>query len=287
MELRPPTAADADRIAELVESSMTASYRLSPQQIEDVVDSEFSEDALPAAGSDDNNDNDDDHNGGVTFVAETTAGDDSDVPPETVIGYVEGHVDGDRGELTWLFVDPEHRGRGVGTALFESARDALGDAGASTLVATTLEENSEGHQFFERFDLERVGEREVEVAEVDLVETLYADSAAVDVDAGRDHAGGAGDGRELPGTETHDGATTARTDDGDRVYLARDEAESGAEAPFLVAYVDEAHSERFGFYCANCGSLDVAMDDADRLDCPDCANEHATRSADSYDDSYL
>lgn len=283
MELRPPTAADADRIAELVKSSMTASYRLSPQQIEDVVDSQFGEDALPAAGSDDDDDDDET----ITFVAETTDGDGSDVPPEIVTGYVEGRVDGDRGELTWLFVDPEHRGRGVGTTLFESARDALRDAGASTLVATTLEENTEGHQFFERFDLERVGEREVEVAEVDLVETVYAESSAVDVDAEQEHAGGAVDGRDLPGTETQDGATTATTDDGERVSLARDEAESGAEAPFLVAYVDEAHSERFGFYCANCGSLDVAMDDADRLDCPDCANEHATRSADSYDDSYL
>lgn len=268
MELRAPTAADTERIAELVESSMTASYQLSPQQIEDIVDSEFGEGAVTAKA---------DGDAAVVRVAETG----EDLETETVVAYVEGALDGDRGELTWLFVDPEHRGKGIGTELFESTREALREAGASEVAATSLKANTEGHQFFERFGLEHVDNHEVEVADQSLVQYVYADSSA---GAAAEQSGADG---ELPGTETRDGATTATTEGGERVYVARDERESGTEAPFFVTYVDEEHAERFGYYCANCGSLDVSMDDTDRLECPDCANSHAQRSGDSYDDSYL
>ena len=265
MDIRAPTAADADRIGELVESSMTASYRLSPQQIAAIVDSEFGADAVARRADD---------GASVVRVAESDEG----VESATVVGYVEGRVDGDRGELTWLFVDPEHRGRGVGTELFESARGELREAGASEVAATSLEANADGHRFFERFGMERVDDREVDLADESLVAAVYASSASDGTDQS---------GADLPATETRDGATTATTADGERVFLARDERDSGTEAPFLPAYTDEAHADRFGYYCANCGSLGVAMDDAERLDCPDCANAHAARSSDSYDDSYL
>jgi len=71
------------------------------------------------------------------------------------------------------------------------------------------------------------------------------------------------------------------------VFVAREEEESGTEAPFYVTYTDENHAERFGFYCSNCGSLNVSMDDMDRLECQNCENSHASRSGESYDDSYL
>jgi len=273
MELRTPAAADTERIAELVESSMTASYQLSPQQIETIVDSEFGADATRPSVDD----------GSVLVrVAETDEG----LESETVVGYVEGRVDGDAGELTRLFVDPEHRGRGIGTALFEAMREALEDAGATSVRAATLDANTEGAQFFERFGLERVDEREVDVGSESLTEAVFAEASTVDAGDGSDQRDGTSS-EDLPQTETEGGTTTATTADGRAVFVARDERESGTEAPFFAVYTDDAHEDRFGYYCANCGSLDVAMDDAERLACPDCANEHAQRSSGDYDDSYL
>lgn len=270
MELREPAAADAERIGEVVESAMTTSHRLSPQQIERVVDEAFSEAALAEKRGDDET---------LLRVAETA----EDLETETVVGYAEGSVDGDEGEVAWLFVDPEHRGKGVGTELFETMREALREAGASTVRATVLDANTEGGQFFEQFGLVRSDERHVTIGDESLVEVVFTESGRGERGAGDEATGG----ERLPGTQTTDGETTATTDDGEEVVLARDEQESGTEAPFLVAYTDEAHEDRFGYYCANCGSLDVTMDDTERLECSNCGNAHAERSSDSYDDSYL
>lgn len=273
MGLREPTAADAERIAELVESSMTTSHRLSPQQIERVVDDAFGEAAMTEKRDSEET---------LVRVAET----EDEVEEETVVGYVEGTLDGDAGELTWLFVDPEHRGKGIGTDLFESMRGALEDAGASSIRAAALDANTEGAQFFERFGLERAEERDVEVGDESLVEVVFAEPSAADAGDDGEQPGEAG-GEELPETETEDETTTATTEDGQEVFLARDERESGTDAPFFVVYTDEAHGDRYGYYCANCGSLDVTMDDTERLECGECGNEHAERSSDTYDDSYL
>ncbi|WP_232702682.1 GNAT family N-acetyltransferase [Halobacterium wangiae] len=277
MGLREPAAADTERVSELVESSMTSSHSLSPQQIDQIVEEVFGEDAMASKMDD---------QGTVVRVAETT----EDVDEETVVGYVEGTLDGEWGELRWLFVDPEHRGRGIGTELYESMTDALHEAGADDVRATTLEANTEGHQFFERFGLERADERRVDVGDESLVEYVYADPDA-DLEMGDREGGGAqaeeSPAEAMPETETQDGTTTATTGDGERVYVARDEEESGTEASFYVTYTDEAHEERFGYYCSNCGSLDVSMDDMDRIECDECGNTHAPRSGESYDDSYL
>jgi ribosomal protein S27AE len=66
-----------------------------------------------------------------------------------------------------------------------------------------------------------------------------------------------------------------------------DERESGEDGPFFVTYTDESLTEQHGYYCSNCGSTDVSMDSTDRLECGECGNEHATRSSEAYDGSYL
>ena len=63
--------------------------------------------------------------------------------------------------------------------------------------------------------------------------------------------------------------------------------DSGTEGPFFVAYTDEEYTEQFGYYCGNCGSLDTAMDNMERVECSECGNTHAERSGEAYDDSYL
>ena len=267
MELREPEQADVGRVRELVESTMTASYALSPQQIEAFLEDEFGEDRLERAFED-----------GVMLVAESTV----DGEETTVAGIVDGERTDEGGEVRWLFVDPEHRGEGIGTRLFETAVETLREQGAEPIRASTLEANREGEQFFEQFGFERTDDRQVEAAGESLVEYVYAESSA-DATSSETTAADAG----LPDTTTENGVTTATTDDGQQVYIDPEEDESGTEAPFFVAYTDEEFTDQYGYYCANCGSLDTAMDDVGRVECTECSNVHAERSDEAYDDSYL
>lgn len=272
MELREPTPEDTDRIREMVDSSMTTSYRLSPQQIDAVTEDEFSDDALTRAFDDED---------AVSIVAENSV---NDTEP-TVAGIVLGSVEDGVGEIRWLFVDPEHRGLGIGTELFEAAMDAFRDRDVERIQAIALEKNTEGEQFFEHLDLERTEERTVELGDVSFVEYAYTEPS--DATDKTDSAKTDDDEIEFPDTELEDGVRTATTEDGQEVYVdTEDDGESGTEAPFFAAYLDAEWGERYGYYCANCGSLNVQMDDMERMECAECGNSHANRSGE-YDGSYL
>ncbi len=73
------------------------------------------------------------------------------------------------------------------------------------------------------------------------------------------------------------------TDGTDRP-VDRDETIPGREAPFFPTYSGEDRTERYGYFCSNCGSTDVSADGLDRLECGACGNLHL---ADEWDDSYL
>jgi ribosomal protein S18 acetylase RimI-like enzyme/ribosomal protein S27AE len=286
MELREADTTDTERLRELARTAMTASYALSPQQLDAIVEEQFDEDRLARTF---------DGSETVVLVAESSeyggGGGSDDDDGDTVAGLVEGEVVDGRGEVRWLFVDPEHRGRGIGTELFEGAIEALGERGANQVVASTLEANAEGEQFFERFGFGRVEQRHIEVGNESLVEHVYAEGAD-DGSASEEEQATAADAEaiaveDLPDVESHGGVTTATAADGRRLYVDRGEGESGTERPFLVTYADEDHTERFGYYCANCGSLDPTEDDMGRIECGACGNTHAERSGEAYDDSYL
>ncbi len=274
MEIREPEPDESERIRDVVESSMTTSFRLSPGQIDGITDEQFGDDAVAAKIDDEDT---------LLHVVETGEG----IEGTTIAGFVEGRLADEWGEVNWLFVDPEHRGQGIGTELYETATEGLRDRGADHVYVTVLEENSEGHGFVERFGLEHDGDRRIEVAGESLVEYVYTD-ADVDVSLPTESRAEGEDAEtdEFPETERTDGHLTATDADG-TVYVARDEEESGTAAPFYVTYEDEAHEQQYGYYCANCGSLDVQMDDMERLECSDCGNDHAERSKESYDDSRL
>jgi GNAT superfamily N-acetyltransferase len=269
MELHDAEEADAGRVRELVESTMTTSYALSPRQIDSVIEDNF--DAAGLTGAADND--------SVALVAESTV----DGKETTTAGIVKAEHTDDGGELRWLFVDPEHRGKGIGTELFETAVEWLREQGAESITATTLEANREGNQFFERFGFEQMDDRTVEVAGESLVESVYAEPT-MDTESTAESSMTLAD---LPNTKTEDGITTATVDDGQQMYINPEEVDSGTEGPFFVVYADEGFTDQFGYYCANCGSLDTAMDDMGRVECSECSNTHAERSEEAYDDAYL
>lgn len=283
--VRAAEPGDAERIREVVESSMTATYALSPQDIETLVETEFSEDAQQRFQDDDT----------IAFVAEVDddeAGDDA-AEDEVLAGFVEASVSADQGEGTvrWLHVDPERRGGGVGTTLFERTLSELDERGVDGVRALDLADNTSPGAFFERFDFAMTDEREVDVGGLETVEYVYVEEATGDDSAGErtaaddaDSPTDEGDAEEGPDLDTSDLPDSVTTDDGEDVFLG-DELLQGSEGGFVTTFVDDDRSEQYGYYCLNCESTDVSMDSMERIKCGNCGN---TRKPDEeYDDSYL
>jgi len=273
MPVRQAESDDADRIGKIVESSMTASYRLSPQEIENVAGEKFG-----PGGVEEKIDADD--------VELVVAESDED---GALVGIAEGERDDDRGVVRWLFVDPERRGRGHGTDLFERTAEGLRERGAETVRAVTLSANREGNEFFQRFGFEKIGKRDADIGGESVFEHVYAEGGAdaaesaesADVGEVESEAGDDEDAVDLP----EDGRLT--TDDGEEVFVDQDDHRSGTDGPLFVVYADESNDERYGYYCGNCGSLDTAMDGMERLECLDCGNLDKPDGSEQYDDGYL
>lgn len=256
MPVRAAESDDVDRIREVADSAITASHGLSPQDIETIVTEEFDADPLGQKLDDE---------GTVVLVAES----DED---GAVAGVAEGrHRDGVP-VVQWLFVDPERRGRGHGTALFEAAVDELEGDGA--VRATALSSNQEGGAFYERFGYEQVDERDVDTGGESVYEQVYApeDAATEQSDADEDV--------EFPESGT------VTTDDGE-LHVDRDEGRAGTDGPFFAVYADEDGDDQYGYYCGNCGSLDTTMDEMERVECMECGNVHKPDGSEQYDESYL
>jgi ribosomal protein S18 acetylase RimI-like enzyme len=271
--VREPDDEDVSRIHEITERTLTASYALSPKELDGILASRFGEDRI-----EDWMDRDD----VVALVAEVDGPD-----GRTVAGVVEGAVDDDgTGEIRWLFVHPQQQGRGAGTALFEHVRERLEDRDVDRVTASTLEANTEGHQFFESFEFKRVGEHYLDIGEETFLEYVYGEpDATVETDAGTE--AGPGEAESFPETEGPDDRLRVTTEDGEELYVHAEEGYSGSGGAFFGTYRDESFEDQYGYYCSNCGSLRVAMDNEDRLECSECGNRHQPRSSESYDGAYL
>ncbi|ESP89255.1 GNAT family N-acetyltransferase [Candidatus Halobonum tyrrellensis] len=273
---------DGDRVHELVESAMTVSYALSPDQIETILETEYGEEAFEEKLNDET---------AVLFVAELD---------DQVVGVIDGTVDGE-GTVRRLHVDPEQRGRGVGTALVERAVSEMHDRGADPLRALVVTANTESGDFLTTFGFARTDEREVDVGGIDLVEEVYTegaeeadDEAVSDGDVAETSESGspasdlsdddAESDEERPSTGDPDDLPDTVTQNGGERYVG-DDLLSGTEGPFAPTYEDEAREEAYGYYCGNCGSTDVSVDSMDRLKCADCGNTHQADG--EYDGSYL
>lgn len=62
------------------------------------------------------------------------------------------------------------------------------------------------------------------------------------------------------------------TEAGETVYVAPDEEEKGSKGPFFVVYRAEDRSDRYGYLCSHCDTLNNAMDPMGRLVCNECGN---------------
>lgn len=273
--VRPAEAADAERIREVASSSMTATYALSPQEIETIVEAEFSEDAQRRFEDDDT----------VALVAELPDEGEGDV----LAGFVEASVEEGQGEGTirWLHVDPERRGDGVGTTLFERVQSVLDERGIDGVRALALAENTSSGAFFERFDFEKTDEREVDFGGETTIEHVFVEGAPGEGGGATDTAADAadeGDAESVPDLDAAELPDSVTAMDGETVHLGDDRL-PGSEGGFVPTFLDADHAEQHGYYCLNCESTDVSMDSMEQIRCSNCGN---TRKPDEgYDDSYL
>lgn len=255
---------DAGRLREIARSSMTTSYALSPDDIEGIVEEVFAEDALRERME---------SGDAGLFVGETDG---------VLAGFVETSTDGEEGTVRWLHVDPERRGLGVGTALFERAVSELEEE-IEAVRAVTLAANQSSGSFFERLGFERIEERTTGLGDRETVEYVYAESGTEDRARSADEADDAG----TPESTSRDDVEIpdeVSTDEGETAYPGEDLIQ-GSEGWFAVTFADEDHSEEYGYYCANCGSTDVSMDSMERLRCENCGN--TSKAGEDYDASYL
>jgi len=177
-----------------------------------------------------------------------------------IVAFSDSQVTGERtGELFWLHVDPDARGHDVGHRLFEATRERLADLGGEFIHGRVLADNVGGNTFYERQGLQKVGEEEVDIAGTTFVENVYAEV-------------------ERTGVEE------IETDEGETVYLDRENQETGSVAPFYVVYTDETGEDIWGYYCANCETPANAMDAMGRIQCDDCGN---ARKPTRWDAAYL
>jgi ribosomal protein S18 acetylase RimI-like enzyme len=251
MEIREATTDDIEGIRRVARESLLESYTpaLPEDTIDHAVETWYGEDLSEELDDED----------ALLLVG---------VEDGTVAAFSESYLTqvGNRtGEINWLHVAPDYRGKGYGSKLLSGTESRLVDHGIARLKGKVLEANESGPGFYESHGYERGSEREIEIGDGTFTEWSFV---------------------KLPGDE---GAGAApldprRLEDGTTAYVAYDESDRGDEGPFFVVYTDEAREERYGYFCGRCESFDIAMDAMGRVECNSCGNR---RKPSRWDASYL
>ncbi|WP_117591978.1 GNAT family N-acetyltransferase [Haloprofundus halophilus] len=252
MDLRDAEPADAEGIRTVARESLLASY--SPELSEDVID-----DAVGRWYDDDEVGANLDDPQAVWTVA---------VDGDDVVAFVQSYLveaDGTVGQIDWLHVDPDSRGKGLGKQLLKRVETELMDRGASRLEGKVLTVNEGGAKFYENAGYDAGETRAVKIGDEEFTERAFRKTASESAE------------EFVPVEE--------RTDsDGQTLFVAYDESQRARKAPFYVTYTDEGREERYGYFCGNCESFETAMDSMERIQCNECGNQ--SKSA-RWDSAYL
>lgn len=176
------------------------------------------------------------------------------------VGFVELDRSGagEEATLLWLHVDPSYRGEGIASTLFDDVRSRLEADGVQRVYGRVLADNDEGNDFYADHGFQRVGEKELDIGGGSYVENLWLDA-------------------EETGLESIEA-------EGRTLFVNRAESDTGSKDSFYVVYTDSDRTDKYGYYCGNCGSLANAMDASGRVECDECGN---FRKATRWDAAYL
>ena len=182
-----------------------------------------------------------------------------------LVGFVQSYVVSRReliGEIDWLHVDPEHRGKGIGADLLEALETELIERGVERLEGVVLVANEMGTGFYDDHGFTAAGERTIHIGGEEFEERVYV---------------------KFPDPQVYDADLEEETVNDRTVYVAHDENVRGADGVFHAVYMDREREERYGWACS-CGNVGVVMDTMERLECGQCGNKSkATR----WDAAYL
>ncbi|WP_435332750.1 GNAT family N-acetyltransferase [Haloarchaeobius sp. TZWWS8] len=92
---------------------------------------------------------------------------------DTVVGFAHGIVDDDTGTLMRVYVDPDHRGDGVGRALVEYAMDDFETRGVDRVESMVLTANEPGNAFYHRLGFEQVQRATTTIGGESYDENIY------------------------------------------------------------------------------------------------------------------
>jgi GNAT superfamily N-acetyltransferase len=158
MAIRPATEEDIEGIRQVATASWETDYPdvLSRETIHEGVEHWYSEPVIRMELQSPRTE---------LLVAETDAA--------GLVGFVHGHWAGDAGIIMRLYVHPEHRGKGLGTQLFEAISSALRDRGVEQLRAMALAANETATAFFENQGMAQVGSETTAIAGEQYEEAIY------------------------------------------------------------------------------------------------------------------
>ncbi|WP_435360335.1 GNAT family N-acetyltransferase [Haloarchaeobius sp. DFWS5] len=255
MEIREATDADFESIRAIADSSLHTSYEdfLDAEIIDTAASEWYDDEALEEQLADD----------GAVLLVGVDDGDDSG----NVIAFSQAQVQGEtpvEGRITWLHVDPDARGRGIGARLLVRTQEELLDRGAEQLAGVVLEGNELGNEFYEAHGYEHASERTVEIGGTEMRENVFIRAGEADET----------NWETLDEFDTEDGA----------VYVSYSESNRGSNGPFYQAYVDEARDRKYGWFCGACQSFETAMSSMGEVICNECENR---RKPTRWDASYL
>lgn len=179
---------------------------------------------------------------------------------DEIVGFSQSHVRGSEGRIQWLHVDPDHRGEGIGSSLLDATRDGLASEGVERITGAVLATNDAGNEFYREQGFSIEDQRTIEVGGEFHAENVYADVA--------------GERMDLEAVETPDG----------ELFVDRNDPSRGKRGPFFPVYRSRDGSQRYGWFCSNCETVDNSEDTMGRIVCNVCENVH---KADRWDAAYL
>ncbi|PSQ15469.1 GNAT family N-acetyltransferase [Halobacteriales archaeon QS_8_69_26] len=249
MDVRQATTSDIEEIRQVARRSLTSSYDFLDEGILDsALEQWYTDDALEEDITEDND----------VIIVGTVDGELVGFSQSSFIG-----ADESVGEIQWLHVDPDWRGKGIAAELLDRSEEVLSAAGVDRIRGLVLAGNESGSAFYEEHGFEAAGDRSIRIGEGEYEELFYETGSwpREDADAGADRA----------------------DIDGESVFVYRDEGDRGSKGMFYPAYRSRDRDELVGWIC-DCGSSDNAMDSMGRLECNNCGN---TRKPTRWDAAYL
>lgn len=92
---------------------------------------------------------------------------------DTVVGFAHGIWARRTGHILRVYVDPDHRGAGIGRELLATVRDSLLNRGSDRIQAMVLAENDVGNQFYQDAGFEKIDESETTIGGDTYTENVY------------------------------------------------------------------------------------------------------------------